>query len=65
MGVKAVLWPDVPYNWPSLFLFARVDSCMLEWAEINFETTEWRIPVEKVKAGVLHIIPLSLQAQKV
>ena len=36
-----------------------------EWAEINFETAEWRIPAEKMKAGVLHIVPLSLQALKV
>ena len=33
-----------------------------EWAEINFETAEWRIPAEKMKAGVLHIVPLSRQA---
>lgn len=36
-----------------------------EWSEINFETAEWRIPAEKMKAGVLHIVPLSLQALKV
>jgi len=33
-----------------------------EWREINFETAEWRIPAEKMKAGVLHIVPLSRQA---
>jgi integrase len=33
-----------------------------EWSEINFETAEWRIPAEKMKAGVLHIVPLSRQA---
>lgn len=33
-----------------------------EWAEVNFETAEWRIPGEKMKAGVLHIVPLSQQA---
>ncbi len=33
-----------------------------EWAEINFETAEWRIPAEKMKAGVLHIVPLSRQS---
>lgn len=33
-----------------------------EWREINFETSEWRIPAEKMKAGVLHIVPLSRQA---
>lgn len=34
-----------------------------EWSEINFETAEWRIPAEKIKAGVLHIVSLLLQAQ--
>lgn len=33
-----------------------------EWREINFETAEWRIPAEKMKASVLHIVPLSRQA---
>lgn len=33
-----------------------------EWNEINFETAEWRIPAEKMKAGTLHIVPLSQQA---
>lgn len=33
-----------------------------EWAEIDFESTEWRIPAEKMKAGTLHIVPLSRQA---
>jgi len=33
-----------------------------EWSEFNLETAEWRIPAEKMKAGVLHIIPLSRQA---
>ena len=36
-----------------------------EWSEINFDTDEWRIPAEKMKAGTLHIVPLSLQALKV
>ena len=33
-----------------------------EWSEINFETAEWRIPADKMKASVLHIVPLSRQA---
>ncbi|UCF90220.1 MAG: integrase arm-type DNA-binding domain-containing protein [Desulfobacterales bacterium] len=33
-----------------------------EWSEINFETAEWRLPAEKMKSGVLHIVPLSKQA---
>jgi integrase len=36
-----------------------------EWAEIDFDTAEWRIPAEKMKAGTLHIVPLSRQAQAV
>ena len=32
-----------------------------EWSEINFDAAEWRIPAEKMKAGVLHIVPLSTQ----
>lgn len=33
-----------------------------EWSEINFETAEWRIPPERMKARVLHIVPLAAQA---
>jgi integrase len=33
-----------------------------EWSEINFDTTEWRIPAERMKMAALHIIPLSSQA---
>ena len=33
-----------------------------EWSEFNLDTAEWRIPAEKMKAGVLHIVPLSRQA---
>lgn len=33
-----------------------------EWSEINFDTAEWRIPAEKMKARTLHIVPLSKQA---
>jgi integrase len=36
-----------------------------EWSEINFDTAEWWIPAEKMKAGTLHIVPLSRQVQKV
>ncbi|MCK5232634.1 MAG: tyrosine-type recombinase/integrase [Desulfobulbaceae bacterium] len=34
----------------------------VKWKEINFETMEWRIPAEKMKSGVPHIVPLSQQA---
>ena len=33
-----------------------------EWSEINFETREWKIPAEKMKMRVQHIVPLSTQA---
>ncbi|WP_415887686.1 tyrosine-type recombinase/integrase [Neptuniibacter sp. QD37_6] len=33
-----------------------------EWSEIDFDSAEWRIPGEKMKMGVDHIIPLSTQA---
>lgn len=33
-----------------------------EWSEFNFETAEWRIPPEKMKMRVAHIVPLSNQA---
>jgi integrase len=33
-----------------------------EWVEINLEAAEWRIPAEKMKARVMHIVPLARQA---
>lgn len=33
-----------------------------EWSEFNLETAEWRIPAEKMKMRVIHIVPLSTQA---
>ena len=33
-----------------------------EWSEFNFETAEWRIPPEKMKMRITHIVPLSTQA---
>lgn len=33
-----------------------------EWSEFNLEAAEWRIPAEKMKAGAVHIVPLSKQA---
>ena len=33
-----------------------------EWTEIDFEKSEWRIPAEKMKARVPHVVPLSTQA---
>ena len=33
-----------------------------EWSEFNLDAAEWRIPAEKMKSSVLHIVPLSRQA---
>lgn len=33
-----------------------------EWAEIDFEHAEWRIPAERMKMRAAHIVPLSRQA---
>lgn len=33
-----------------------------EWSELDFENAEWRIPAEKMKMRVQHIVPLSTQA---
>jgi integrase len=33
-----------------------------EWTEFDFEAAEWRIPAEKMKMRVKHIVPLSTQA---
>lgn len=33
-----------------------------EWAEINFERREWRIPAAKMKMRAEHVVPLSAQA---
>lgn len=33
-----------------------------EWKEFDLDNAEWRIPGDKMKMGVLHIIPLSKQA---
>ena len=33
-----------------------------EWAEVDFEKAEWRIPAERMKMREQHIVPLSRQA---
>lgn len=35
---------------------------MAEWTEFRLDDAEWRIPAERMKARVLHIVPLSTQA---
>ena len=36
-----------------------------EWAEINFERAEWRLPAEKMKMRRPHVVPLSRQALQI
>lgn len=36
-----------------------------EWSEFNLDAAEWRIPAEKMKARVMHIVPLSRQAVEI
>ena len=33
-----------------------------QWAEFDFDKAEWRIPAERMKMRVQHIVPLSTQA---
>lgn len=33
-----------------------------EWSEIDFKDKLWRIPADKMKKGVAHIVPLALQS---
>jgi len=33
-----------------------------EWLEVDLDKAEWRLPAEKMKARVPHVVPLSLQA---
>ena len=47
----------------SPLLFVRPGELrQAEWSEIDFDTNEWRIPAEKMKMRVVHIVPLSNQA---
>jgi integrase len=36
-----------------------------EWSEFDLDGAEWRIPAERMKAGELHIVPLSSQALEI
>ena len=36
-----------------------------EWAEIDLEAAEWRIPASKMKMKIDHIVPLSTQAMEI
>ena len=45
------------------YLFQRPGELRaMEWAEINFETSVWEIPAERMKKRKDHIVPLSRQA---
>ena len=45
-----------------LVVVRPVELRKAEWKEINFEESEWRIPPERMKMRVKHIVPLSQQA---
>jgi integrase len=48
--------------WFSAYAFQRPGEIRhMEWAEVNFESREWRIPKEKMKMRRPHIVPLSNQ----
>ncbi|MBL1320106.1 MAG: tyrosine-type recombinase/integrase [Methylophaga sp.] len=50
----------------SPLLFVRPGELrQAEWKDIDLEKAEWRIPAEKMKMRVLHIVPLSKQAVEI
>lgn len=46
---------------PLVFL-RPIELSRAEWAEIDLDKAEWRIPADKMKMKLLHIVPLSTQA---
>jgi len=46
---------------PLVFL-RPIELSRAEWAEIDLDKAEWRIPADKMKMKALHIIPLPTQA---
>ncbi len=49
--------------WLALLTFVRPKELRgAEWAEINLDRAEWRIPAERMKMRDPHIVPLSKQA---
>jgi integrase len=47
----------------SAYLFQRPGEVRkMEWSEINFETSLWEIPAERMKKRKAHLVPLSRQA---
>lgn len=48
-----------------LLTFVRtVELRCAEWSEIDFEEREWRIPADRMKMRVPHLVPLSKQAME-
>ena len=50
----------------SPLLFVRPGELRaMEWTEVDLETAMWRIPGDKMKMGIEHMVPLSTQAQAI
>ena len=49
---------------PLVFVRPKELRCS-EWSEIDFDKQEWRIPADKMKMKVDHIVPLSTQALEI
>ena len=46
--------------------FVRTNELrFMEWSEVDFDAQEWRIPAQKMKKGIGHIVPLSAQALEI
>jgi integrase len=55
MGARALLF--------MILTATRIsEACEARWSEISFDKAVWAIPVERMKAGVRHDVPLSRQA---
>ena len=46
---------------PMVFL-RPIELCSAEWAHIDLDKAEWRIPAEKMKMRAPHVVPLAAQA---
>jgi integrase len=49
-------------NLMCLTFVRTIEMRFMEWSEIDFDKQEWRVPAEKMKMQVTHIVPLSIQA---
>jgi integrase len=52
-------------NFLNLTFVRTQEIRFMEWHEVDFEAKEWRIPADKMKMDVDHIVPLSDQALEV